>query len=99
MTQDQSGAQGSGSAGSRSYLLRLWQEVPGGSERALLQDVLGGEPRGFSSLESLFAYLDATRGQLEGEEDGGPVRAAGHDDSEVREEGRQPLNRRTGRGT
>jgi len=81
MAQDQSEVQCSGSAGSRSYLLRLWQEVPGGRERALLQDVLGGEPRGFSSLESLFTYLDATRGQLEGEGGGGPVQAADRDDS------------------
>jgi hypothetical protein len=99
MTQDQSGVQGSGVAGTRSYLLRLWQEVPGGRERALLQDVLGGEPRGFSSLESLFAYLDATRGQLEGEADGGPVQTADRDDSQNGEEGRQHMNRRTGRAT
>jgi hypothetical protein len=99
MIQDQSEAQSSGRAGSRSYLLRLWQEVPGGRERALLQDVLGGEPRGFSSLESLFAYLDATRGQSGGEGGSCPVQAADRDGSQNREEGRQHMNRRTGQAT
>lgn len=69
VTQDQSEDRTTGSADYRSYLLRWWQEGPGSGERVLLQDVLGGEPRCFSSLESLFAYLDATRGQLAGGED------------------------------
>ncbi len=50
----------------RSYLLRLWQEGPGGEHRALLQDVLSSESRYFSSLEDLFTYLDTPQTRLEG---------------------------------
>ena len=46
-------------AGYQSYLLRLWQERPGGERRVLLQDVLSGESRWFASLEALFAHLRA----------------------------------------
>ena len=69
-------------------VLRWWQEGPGSGERVLLQDVLGGEPRCFASLESLFAYLDAARGQSEG-----------RDGSQIGEERRQSMNRKTGRAT
>jgi hypothetical protein len=99
VTQDQSEDRATGSAHYRSYLLRWWQEGADKEERVLLQDVLGGEPRCFSSLESLFAHLDATRGQLESEGGGGPVQAADRDDSQNGEEGRQHMNRRTGRAT
>jgi hypothetical protein len=54
----------------RSYLLRLWQETPGDADRVVLQDVVSGEWRGFSSLESLFAYLNASRAQTDGDGDG-----------------------------
>jgi hypothetical protein len=72
MTQDRKAARRQDESRYRSYLLRLWQEAPGDADRVILQDVLGGETRGFPSLESLFAYLDTTRGQLEGGEDGDP---------------------------
>lgn len=88
MTQDHSENRAAGSAHYRSYLLRWWQEGPGSGERVLLQDVLGGEPRCFASLESLFAYLDAARGQLEG-----------RDGSQIGEGRRQSMNRKTGRAT
>ena len=41
----------------RAYLLRLWQETPCSPWRMLLQSVGNEEPRSFSDLESLFAYL------------------------------------------
>lgn len=49
----------------RSYLLRLWQEAPGGECRVLLQDVVSNEPHYFTNLESLFAYLNGVHRQSE----------------------------------
>ncbi len=71
MTEDRNERQSPNGSTYRSYLLRLWQEAPGSTERVVLQDILGDEARGFASLESLFAYLDAVRGHVEGGEDGG----------------------------
>ena len=71
MTQDRSDARSPDGSTYRSYLLRLWQEAPGDADRVILQDVLGGETRGFPSLESLFAYLEASRAQTNGDNDGG----------------------------
>ena len=70
MTQDPSEGRSPDGSRYRSYLLRLWQEAPGDADRVVLQDVVGGETRGFPSLESLFVYLDAAREQVEGGEDG-----------------------------
>ena len=41
----------------RSYLLRLWQEEPGGEQRAMLRNVLSGDRHHFSSLADLFTFL------------------------------------------
>jgi hypothetical protein len=41
----------------QSYLLRMWQESPQAPWRVSLQDATTGERRGFSDLESLYAYL------------------------------------------
>ncbi len=40
-----------------SYLVRLWQEIPGAPWRASAQDVATDERHGFANLESLFAFL------------------------------------------
>ncbi len=41
----------------RSYLLRLWREVPDRGWRASLEDPRTGKRIGFASLEHLFAFL------------------------------------------
>ena len=57
----------------QSYLLRLWQEAPGSERRALLQEVLSGESRRFSSLEDLLAYLGGSpEPPHEGDDAGSP---------------------------
>jgi hypothetical protein len=61
MTQDPSADRRPEGSTYRSYLLRLWQEAPGDADRAVLQDVVGGETRGFPSLESLFAFFRTLR--------------------------------------
>jgi hypothetical protein len=61
MTQDPSADQRPDGSTYRSYLLRLWQEAPGDADRVLLQDVVGGETRGFPSLESLFVFFRTLR--------------------------------------
>jgi hypothetical protein len=71
MTQYRSEARSPDRSRYRSYLLRLWQEAPGDRDRVVLQDVLGGEMRGFPSLESLFAYLVASGRSMDGDEEGG----------------------------
>ena len=88
MTEEQSERRSPDGSRYRSYLLRLWQEAPGDGDRVVLQDVVGGETRGFASLESLFAYLETARAQLEG-----------RGDSPIEEERRQSMDRRTGRAT
>jgi hypothetical protein len=40
-----------------SYLVRLWQEIPGAPWRASAQDVATDERHGFANLESLFVFL------------------------------------------
>ena len=44
-----------------SYLLRLWQSSAGDKTtwRASLEDPMTGERRGFDSLETLLAFLEA----------------------------------------
>lgn len=79
MTEDRNERQSPNGSIYRSYLLRLWQEAPGDGDRAVLQDVMGGETCGFPSLESLFAYLDTVRGHVEGREDGGMEPSEGDD--------------------
>ena len=43
----------------QSYLLRLWQETPQTPWRVSLQSTVNNERFGFSSLESLFAFLES----------------------------------------
>ena len=43
----------------QAYLLRLWQETPHTPWRVSLQSTVDNERFGFSSLESLFAFLEA----------------------------------------
>jgi|GEM_PF-7101705 len=68
MTQDRSQVRTTGDTLYRSYLLRLWQEEPGGEHRAILQDVLSGESRSFSSLGTLVVHIATL---------GGPAREKG----------------------
>jgi hypothetical protein len=79
MTQDRKAARRQDESRYRSYLLRLWQEAPGDADRVVLQDVVGGETRGFPSLESLFAYLNASRGQADGDKGGDHGRGEARD--------------------
>ena len=46
----------------KSYLLRLWRVTHNGELvwRASLQSPISGQQQGFTSLESLFAYLAAS---------------------------------------
>jgi hypothetical protein len=67
MTTDRIEIPDTGEPRYQSYLLRLWQEGSGGEKRALLQEVMSGESRRFSSLEELFAHLGASRRQAQGE--------------------------------
>lgn len=41
----------------QSYLLRLWQEEPGGAWRILLLETASSERHGFADLDHLFEYL------------------------------------------
>lgn len=42
---------------SRSYLLRVWEEIPGQGYRVSLKNVANGEQIGFADLETLFEFL------------------------------------------
>lgn len=59
----------------RTYVLRVWIEPEAGADgrpalRATLQPAAGGEPRPFSSLEQLVAFVRVELlGQIETEED------------------------------
>ncbi|MBK8988743.1 MAG: hypothetical protein IPM39_22165 [Chloroflexi bacterium] len=44
-------------SGYQAYVLRLWQEMPHRTWRAVVQPVPNGEWLAFNSLDSLFAYL------------------------------------------
>ncbi|MGD2205173.1 MAG: GAF domain-containing protein [Anaerolineae bacterium] len=48
---------------SRSYLLRVWQEVPDSPWRAMLRCVTSKEEHLFSDLDALVAFLKTGRGQ------------------------------------
>jgi hypothetical protein len=41
----------------RSYLLRMWKEVPGDDYRASLQDIITSECHNFSTLAALINFL------------------------------------------
>jgi hypothetical protein len=43
----------------RSYLLRMWKEVPDDDYRASLQDIITSECHNFSSLAALITYLSS----------------------------------------
>ena len=47
----------------QAYLLRLWQETPHTPWRVSLQSTVNNERFGFSSLESLFAFLESQTDQ------------------------------------
>jgi len=55
-----------------SYLVRLWQEIPGAPWRASARDVAADERRGFANLESLFAFLREKAEQTTQAEKGEP---------------------------
>jgi subtilisin-like proprotein convertase family protein len=44
-------------AGYQAYLVRLWQESPRGSWRALAKDARTGDEVRFATLEQLFLFL------------------------------------------
>lgn len=46
-----------------AYLLRLWQENPEGTWRALLENPNSGERVGFADLAELVAYLENKTGE------------------------------------